>query len=1081
MISSGRKKKKVKKEEMKALNNCKGFCEVKLSKVIIIVLLLLVLGSFTFASSPKMYKVNLEGNFGFTSREILDSDYIVASNQIFYGSDVGTVDVTVYLTAPSGAYKIGLETSGKLISVDAIRINNARIPINGERSNKFKHNANFPLNQGVSEVTFELSFTPGEIGLLEKFDVILYKPNGDELIRLDPFLSAFTFRRSIAITNDSAIDVDANYPIDLNVNDWDFQECVAIGDCREDGKDVIIVYNDVNIARSIEAEDNNKIWFELQQPLPSGSTDDENYFVYYGISDAVAPVLTTNFLAPALDYNAIGDLNETGVLLHFENDLNDSSRYKRDANAAGSWSGFSDSNVQYGQLGAGGFSDSDYINLPSGSFNYPRGTLEFFFRDPLLDTAADVSSPFGTELAGARRLEIQIKGSGAVAPFINEIHVLDVGDGALNHTCGPIVADQWYHFALTWDGEDVNMYLNGSDCNSLVDNWTMVGDLAFIGRLTVATVPFLGAMDEFRISTYARRSFPTASFPNQVNFVKVVGFEEVEAGVITSFNFISTPSFLDPENGINSVIVDFNDTSRYFEVIPDSFSWDENGVQFSTDQNSSRTYSSVGDFNISYTVDVNNSTNDTDWQVISIKQVPQDVDFTFNIVEYRENGVDVNFIGSAITDGDNILYWWEEDGNFFSTDASGVHTLVNADVNTFICLTVNDNDANKTTCKSFQTTKVLLKKPLDEEELFELTPFDVSVNSGPDQNYTGFSVDFNFMIFTNTFPILIVAIDFNTSYFDRGYDVNADGTFQEIQPYLINSANGISVTLFSKLFSNFSTFENLRVQSFKDIGGSDTLVESVITDSKGEALMSFIVNDTYKLRAFLPSGEFLVESEIVATNNQLFAYVDIATITIGLPVTRSTIVLFRPRAGRVLAGTVLEQEVTYNTGTATMIRIIYENNDVNILDHNFTSSIGSGFSTTLTVSDLNADANFVIRVTVIVQFNDGSEFIATTTYSIPLPRRDVLQLFLDIRADFGCSTDPASPCFFTMLVSFFIALAACVAIFLKLGGFNVKGIALIFMIVIGLFTYIGWFHGLLFAIMFVGAIAGLVVNSRRED
>lgn len=357
-------------------------------------------------------------------------------------------------------------------------------------------------------------------------------------IKLDQYawaLSNWAKRECFTITNDSGTNVTTGFVMDVNSDDFNYAakctETTNFYDCMGG-----LVYNGSSILLTMEAIDNNKSWFKLQANLNNGDTTpsgEAGYCQYYDNVSATEPTTTTNFLAPAVDFNSSisGDTNETAGLYHLENNLSDSSRHLRDGTIVGGWSGYSDSNAQYGQVGAGSFTDAQHFTLPLG--NVPVGTIEFWFRDPLLDTAVDIGSPLSTS---ARQLEIQIK-SAVAAPYTNSMHILTIGGPAFNLDCD-IVANQWYHFAFTWNGTDVNAYLDGVLCDSAEVAWTISDTSITVGRITgTPGYAFLGALDELRISTYAKTSFPAAARPNQVNFTKSFAAAEVPAATFETINF----------------------------------------------------------------------------------------------------------------------------------------------------------------------------------------------------------------------------------------------------------------------------------------------------------------------------------------------------------------------------------------------------------------------------------------------------------------------------------------------------------------------------------------------------------------
>ncbi len=75
-----------------------------------------------------------------------------------------------------------------------------------------------------------------------------------------------------------------------------------------------------------------------------------------------------------------------------------------------------------------------------------------------------------------------------------------------------VIPGQWYHMAETWDGERVRLWINGRVVNSMPMDEPMVnpepGANFHIGA--VGGDSFIGQIDELRISSIARESFPRA-------------------------------------------------------------------------------------------------------------------------------------------------------------------------------------------------------------------------------------------------------------------------------------------------------------------------------------------------------------------------------------------------------------------------------------------------------------------------------------------------------------------------------------------------------------------------------------------
>ena len=146
-------------------------------------------------------------------------------------------------------------------------------------------------------------------------------------------------RKSISICNHTGTNMVAGDVVDLNKDlSFTFDECVSNGECQSDGDDWRIVYQSgvnqfTEVKRSMEAKDGNRTWFGLVDNLSNGSctptTGAGSYWLYYDNSSAGTPNYYTQLRNPAIDVNYTGgDGNTTFLLLHFDSNADDSSRYQ---------------------------------------------------------------------------------------------------------------------------------------------------------------------------------------------------------------------------------------------------------------------------------------------------------------------------------------------------------------------------------------------------------------------------------------------------------------------------------------------------------------------------------------------------------------------------------------------------------------------------------------------------------------------------------------------------------------------------------------------------------------------------------
>lgn len=204
---------------------------------------------------------------------------------------------------------------------------------------------------------------------------------------------------------------------------------------------------------------------------------------------------------------------------------------------------------------------------------------------------------------------------------------------------------------------------------------------------------------------------------------------------------------LDPENGINSLDVNFFDASSYGNVSPIAWYWLEDDVNVSTDQNITRTYSSVGDYNVCFHVfaqEVGESTieNDMHCETIDINQYPQDVNFTWTPI-FPDPQETVNFSGSATDDGSISHWFWTKNGAYFADNQTPSTTFEGQDYE--VCLIANDDDdLNKSKCYALEVAGTLNIQFFDENAGYGIEA-DVTING---TDYSS-SVDSNGLLSLN--------------------------------------------------------------------------------------------------------------------------------------------------------------------------------------------------------------------------------------------------------------------------------------------------------------------------------------------
>lgn len=181
-------------------------------------------GVATAFSTADFVKIDVDGQTFYTQPELQNSDFIIASDRIFYGSDIGRVDINflVKTRVDNQTFSWGIETRGKEIEVQTVKEGRSQ-----KMGEIFIDSKKPILKEEWESFSATLFFNPQEIGLAEEFDIILYDDTGKEVARLDPVLSGFSFYQEITLATatfglSANVTNDHTVPIFINPTDTNF-------------------------------------------------------------------------------------------------------------------------------------------------------------------------------------------------------------------------------------------------------------------------------------------------------------------------------------------------------------------------------------------------------------------------------------------------------------------------------------------------------------------------------------------------------------------------------------------------------------------------------------------------------------------------------------------------------------------------------------------------------------------------------------------------------------------------------------------------------------------------------------------
>jgi len=313
-----------------------------------------------------------------------------------------------------------------------------------------------------------------------------------------------------------------------------------------------------------------------------------------------------------------------------------------------------------------------------------------------------------------------------------------------------------------------------------------------------------------------------------------------------------------------------------------------------------------------------------------------------------------------------------------------------------------------------------------------------------------------------------------------------ENTF-EIQPYLAlqSDSRQISVQV-ARIYDISNKLPNVRILSEAFIEGSGLQqVETSVTDSQGQALMTFIVGTRYTLTLFDEKDVQLTQLEVVISATQPALFINIEEEPFFPPVQDVDIqVQFDPSGGTIDINTTTIT-VTTNFGdniTISKIDIFIRNDDINrtTIDGNIT---GNPIVNSFDLNGIPLNPVKQIFVTINVQTTDGNSFFFSPTYNVP--RLIAGQDFLNgvIRGDFktglGCeANDSFNFCFPTIFLALMLSAMGTASLSFSAGIRNVNWAVVLFMMFLGIFAYFFWIPTLFYFGLFIFGTVSAIALAR---
>ena len=866
--------------------------------LISVTLLLLVLPSVNATLQSDFEEITINEDIRFTNKNLVDSDFIIASDKVFYGSKEGQVSIELFLQnkVKSGFYKIGLETKSKSISLNSISINGSTRNLFLSPSKTFKDAVLFYLDSSTTKIILNISFNPDVIGLREEFDIVIYNSLGVEVARYDPFLSGFDFRQELTLdTND--INLSGNVTNDHTIwvhiksDNTDFWTnhafATANGITFTQSDELTELDFDVN---GFDAtNDDANIFVEYVETFDS--VTDSTMWLYYGGSNTDNSDGSGAYPAT---YDAVWHMTETSGTLSSDSTSN---------NVTLTHSNSPDLTI-FSPTGSATEYDSTAISENStftdGGFSVI--SMCFWYKRSSLDSLGDLITKHQAD--ADNRYFFNSGNTGATTWRWEVANVTDTVTASKTDWD----TDTFFHFCITADSDDnfMAMYVNGetTDGGTRSDPISAMPAGTSTDFQVGANSANTSSLDEVKVFVETELTNDEVRLIYNSDNDNLITFGAQETAFRAGFNFSLNPNGLDPENGLNSVIVTLTDTST--ADVPAITDWNYfiDGVQFfhsTVNGNTTREITTLGDFNISLIImgDGNVSQKDAN---VSVSTLVQNVDINFSLNTFSASNADVNF-GVTFTEDANVFNWgFPGDQNQI---ARNINKTFSEDGTKTVCVTItNLSDANKTVCENFLVGRVLTRIPQDAETFVKLTTFDIDTSDVPIQSYSSLSADTNVFFFDDSTSFnASVAVDFNSDYFGTSRTFAFNSSFFDYQPFLVaNDGTNLEATIFT--INNPKgrvTVSGIRIDSFTDINGTSTLVESKFSDGTGQAIFHFVKGQEYTLDFYDVAGVLIMSQTIEANDTVYFAYLELGALSL-IPTTVMIVAInWNPILGNVVA------------------------------------------------------------------------------------------------------------------------------------------------------------------------------------
>lgn len=312
-----------------------------------------------------------------------------------------------------------------------------------------------------------------------------------------------------------------------------------------------------------------------------------------------------------------------------------------------------------------------------------------------------------------------------------------------------------------------------------------------------------------------------------------------------------------------------------------------------------------------------------------------------------------------------------------------------------------------------------------------------------------------------------------------------------IQPYLASTSNSRQVTVeVARVLDISEKLPNTRILSEAFIEGAGLQeVETVVTDSQGQAVMSFIIGTRYTLTLFDSLDNQLTQIEVVISPTQSGLFINLEEEELFPDYLQQFVAVGfggSPAGGSVdVNTTTITFTFTFGTNsTITDINIIVFNDDLNRFSIDGNIGATSPFTNQIELNGIPLNPLLPIRIQVNV-IADNNSFWFTTQYNVPVEFGGVPFITGVARgrfkSDLGCTSGEAGQndlCLPSAILAFIITAMITASVAFQTRILNLDSASILFMIILGLFAYFYWIPLFLYGILAVMAVANIFAGRR---